>query len=98
MIENALSELNPLKTLRNDLGECVMYYVELKDLGEFLIFEFQGKTNYVKVMRPFPGRWSCDSALYNPRGLYVFDLGKGITGRDIISRMEAISKWSQTMI
>ncbi|AWS00512.1 hypothetical protein [Metallosphaera hakonensis] len=94
MIEIDLSGLTPKKVIRNDLGECTMYFVEDKDFGEILLFLFEGRSRYVKIMRPFPGKWTCESALYNPEGLFMFDLGQGITGNEIRRKIEMISKWS----
>ncbi|ABP94854.1 MULTISPECIES: hypothetical protein [Metallosphaera] len=93
MIEIDLGGISPQKVIRNNLGECTMFYVDVKDLGEFLLFAFEGRVNYVKIMRPFPGKWSCESALYNPQGLFLFDLGQGITSDAIRNKMEMIAKW-----
>jgi len=46
--------------------------------------------DYVKVMRPFPGKWDCLNALYNPSGLFAYDLGRGPFLEVIRKKMEAI--------
>ncbi|QKR00485.1 hypothetical protein GWK48_08970 [Metallosphaera tengchongensis] len=92
MIEIDFRELNPLKVIRNNLGECTMYYLSVGDLGDFLVFAFQGKVRYVKLMRPYPGKWTCESALYRPEGLYVFDLGNKSFLEELRRKMEMIPK------
>jgi hypothetical protein len=90
MTELDWSSLKPEKVVRNDLGECSMFYVSLSGLGDFLIFHFRGRVDYVKVMRPFSGKWDCLNALYNPSGLFAYDLGRGPFLEVIRKKMEAI--------
>lgn len=92
MTEIRWESLKPEKVVRNNLGECVMYYVSLRELGDFLVFHFKGKVDYIKVTRPFPGKWDCTHALYNPFGLFAFDLGKKPLFELIREKMEEMSR------
>ncbi len=90
MIELDKEYLGVKKIIYNKLDECDLYVLE--DDETFLLFFFNGKVSYFKIMPIFSGRWECEEAIYSPIGLYGFILESENINTKIKQKLEELKE------
>lgn len=91
MIELDKEYLGVKKIIYNKLEECDLYVLE-NDNETFLLFFFNGKIPYFKIMPIFSGRWECEEAIYNPIGLYGFILDNEDANTKVKQKLEELKQ------